>query len=112
MLLILQLIPQKFRDMQQHILGEKCILTIRNGYKMHVAYDRKTGKLRELGDFFYDLGLGGGELLIFELVNGTNFNVYIIGEDGNEIDYPSILHASQASSSCVGKFFPKLLVIK
>ncbi|WOH01235.1 hypothetical protein DCAR_0520616 [Daucus carota subsp. sativus] len=93
------LLPRKFCEMQQHILRENCILTIRNGYKMHVAYDRKTRKLRELGDLFNDFELGGGEVLIFELVDGNNFNVYIVGEDGNEINYPAILHTSQTSSS-------------
>lgn len=97
--------------MQQHILRENCILTIRNGYKMHVAYDRKTRKLRELGDLFNDFELRGGEVLIFELVDGNNFNVYIVGEDGSEINYPAILHTSQTSSSFAGNFVPNFIVI-
>lgn len=95
--------------MQQDNLKENCILTIRNGYKMHVPYDRNNRKFGEMGALFRDFGLAGGEVLIFELVDGRNFNLYIVGEDGNEIDYSAIPQSCQASSSCGGKFFPYFL---
>ena len=90
--------------MQRPILNEDCILYLRNGYKIHVSYDRENRKLVGVGDLFADFGLGGGEVLLFESDGNGKLKVYILGEDGNEIQYPSNLHASQSSSSMSGKF--------
>ncbi|WOG82393.1 hypothetical protein DCAR_0101557 [Daucus carota subsp. sativus] len=66
---------------------------------MHVSYDERNCRLEGLGDFFTVFGLVGGEVLLFEYVDGKDFIVYIFGEDGNEIDYPAIVNASETSSS-------------
>ncbi|KAL1831329.1 hypothetical protein ACET3Z_000980 [Daucus carota] len=92
------LIPQKFCDMQHNALSGNWILSIRNGYKIDVAYDQQSRKLIGLLDLFTDFQLVGGEILLFEYVDNSNFKLYIVGEDGNEIKYPAIVHSSQTSS--------------
>ena len=76
---------------------------LRNGYKIHVFYDRENRKLVGLGDLFADFGLVGGEFLLFESDGNGKFKIYIQGEDVNEIQYPSNQHTSQSSSSMLGK---------
>ncbi|WOH08669.1 hypothetical protein DCAR_0728113 [Daucus carota subsp. sativus] len=91
-------IPQKFCNMQQNTLQGNWILNIRNGYTMHVTYDHQNLRLEGMSDLFTDFQLVDGEVLIFQFVDGTNFNVYIMCEDGSEMEYPSVLHASQLLS--------------
>ncbi|KAL1804954.1 hypothetical protein ACET3Z_028022 [Daucus carota] len=88
-------LPHKFCDMQQDNLSGSWILSIRNGYQIHVVYDRQSMKLLGVSDLFSDFGLIGGEILLFESVDLRVFNVYIMGEDGCEIQYPEVVHRSQ-----------------
>ncbi|KAL1815676.1 hypothetical protein ACET3Z_018250 [Daucus carota] len=81
--------------MQQDNLSGSWILSIRNGYQIHVVYDRQSMKLLGVSDLFSDFGLIGGEILLFESVDLRVFNVYIMGEDGCEIQYPEVVHSSQ-----------------
>ena len=81
--------------MQQDNLSGSWILSIRNGYQIHVVYDRQSMKLLGVSDLFSDFGLIGGEILLFESVDLRVFNVYIMGEDGCEIQYPEVVHRSQ-----------------
>ena len=92
--------------MQRPILDANCIVCLRNGYKLPVFYDAENRKLVGFADLFADFGLVGGEVLLFESEGNGKFKVYILGEDGDEIQYPSIKHASQSSSSMAGKIFP------
>lgn len=91
--------------MQRNDLNGTWVLSIRNGYKIDVVYDRQSKKLFGVGDLFSDFGQNGGELLLFESVDFRIFNVYIVGEDGNEIQYPAIVHRSQTSEPVPGKNF-------
>ncbi|KAL1808431.1 hypothetical protein ACET3Z_025421 [Daucus carota] len=92
------ILPSKFCNMHGNTLQGNWILNIRKSYRMHVVYDRQNHRLLGISKLFSDFGIVGGEVLIFEFVDGSNFNLYIIGEDGNEIDYPSNGHASEHSS--------------
>lgn len=84
--------------MQQNTLQGNWILNMRNGYTMHFTYDQQNHRLEGMSDLFTDFRLVGGEVLIFQFVDGTNFNVYIMCEDGSEMEYPSVLHTSQLLS--------------
>ncbi|XP_063936916.1 uncharacterized protein LOC135147654 [Daucus carota subsp. sativus] len=44
---------------------------------------------------YSDFHLEGGELLVFEFAGDGNFNVYIIGRDFCEVEYPNVVHALQ-----------------
>ena len=70
---------------------------------MHVTYNQQNHRLEGMSDLFTDFQLVGGEVLIFQFVDGANFNVYIMCEDGSEMQYPSVLHASQLLSPNPGK---------
>ena len=50
-----------------------------------------------------DFELEGGEMLIFEVNGIFDFNVYIIGLDLTEIEYPNVVHYMQNSHPRVGK---------
>lgn len=80
------------------------VLRIRNGYCLHVTFDRRNCLLSGILDLFIDHGLTGGEVLVFEYVKNINFKFYIIGRDGVEIQYPSIVHASQSCSPLIDEF--------
>ena len=54
--LFFQSSPQKFCDMQRNDLNGTWVLSIRNGYKIDVVYDRQSKKLFGVGDLFSDFG--------------------------------------------------------
>ena len=70
---------------------------------MHVVYDRENYRLLGITKLFSDFGIVGGEVLTFEFVDGSNFNVHIFGEDGNEMHYNSNDHETEDSSPQTGK---------
>ncbi|WOG81911.1 hypothetical protein DCAR_0101067 [Daucus carota subsp. sativus] len=65
--------------MHENNLTGNWILSIRNGYKIPVAFDAENRKLVGVGEIFSDFGLVGGE-------------------DCNEIQYPAIVHSSHDTS--------------
>lgn len=71
---------------------------MRNGYSVCVYFDPSNYKVVGVRDLLIDHGLTGGKFLVFEFVDCKNFNVFIIGRDGAEIDYPEIVHDSQSCS--------------
>lgn len=73
-------------------------LKIRNCYKIWVTFDQSECLLVGMSNYFRDFGLIGGETLVFEYRDRQCFKVYIIGRHGAEIQYPSIVHASQTCS--------------
>ncbi|XP_074351618.1 uncharacterized protein LOC141690742 [Apium graveolens] len=93
------LLPKKFVIYHGDKLSQEWNLSIRNGYKLGVNFDSTNYKINGVRDLFTDYGLTGGEKLIFENVDGGNFNVFIIGLDGAEIEYPQILHVTQSEST-------------
>ena len=97
-----QFVPQKFCDIQKEYLKAKWILTMKNGHRMYVVYDRVNRKLSGMRKLFNDFGLIGGEILIFQYVDGSNFNVYIIGSDCSEIDYAPFEKVVETSSEFFG----------
>ena len=78
-------------------------LKLRNGYIVRVQLDLVKGQMAGLLWFFKDMELSGGELLLFEYFGRLNFNVYIIGCSGSEINYPDRVHCLQCCLPRTGK---------
>lgn len=100
----MQLVPIKFVVLHGDGLNGNWTLQLRNGYQLEVSFDRINYKLGGILDLFVDHGLIGGEVLVFEHVCNSMFKVFIVGRDGVEIQYPSIVHASQTCSPLTGIF--------
>lgn len=98
--------PQKFCDEYQSQFVENVKLKIRNGYRIWVRFDKMKCMILGMKSFFIDFGLVGGEILVFEHRDNMCFGVYIIGRHGAEIQYPSVVHASQNCSPRTVKVIP------
>ncbi|KAK1377744.1 hypothetical protein POM88_024488 [Heracleum sosnowskyi] len=77
-------------------------LSIRNGYKLLVNFDKSESLLVGMHSLFTEFALKGGEILLFEYCSRQLFNVYIIGKHGSEINYPRIVEASRNCNSEIG----------
>lgn len=80
-------------------------LRLRTGYEFWVDFDKGKQKLKGMSLFFKHFNLKGGESLVFDYCGGYNFNVFILGSDFSEIDYPSIVHHYQRCSPVEGLNF-------
>lgn len=71
-------------------------LHLRNGYNLPVQIDLVNSKMTGLLCFFKHFELKGGEYLLFEYFGRFKFNVYIIGTNGSEIQYPDLINCLPA----------------
>ncbi|KAK1397958.1 TF-B3 domain-containing protein [Heracleum sosnowskyi] len=70
-------------------------LILRTGYRLPVRFNPDKGTLDGLLPLYRDLGLNGGELLVFEYYGRFDMNLYVIGSNSSEIDYPHMVHDLQ-----------------
>lgn len=90
---------------KQARLGEKISLKFRNGYSIEVSFNKYWGKVVGVKKLYEDFGLEGGELLVFEYSGDGNFNIYIIGKDCCEVDYPTVVRSMPNTQLRKGNFF-------
>ena len=113
---MVQKLPTQFCSKYSDVLHESMELKLRNGYILPVQFDVVKCELKGVLWFFKDLELEGGEILLFEYFGRFKFNVYIIGRNGSEINYPDKLHCLQHRSSGIGyytnaSYFPLIYLI-
>ncbi|KAK1395837.1 TF-B3 domain-containing protein [Heracleum sosnowskyi] len=88
-------IPSDFCSKYGNQLPASFHVILRNGYRLPVDFDRRRGILKGFLWFFNHFDLKGGEMLLFEYYGRYDLNVYIIGTNCSEIEYPSIVHHLQ-----------------
>ncbi|KAL1813669.1 hypothetical protein ACET3Z_023734 [Daucus carota] len=88
-------IPCGYASKLGDLVGEKLLLKLKTGYCLEVTYNKGLGKMIGVEALYSDFHLEGGELLVFEFAGDGNFNVYIIGRDFCEVEYPNVVHALQ-----------------
>ncbi|XP_063936677.1 uncharacterized protein LOC108227884 [Daucus carota subsp. sativus] len=88
-------LPTKILDKYGHMLANCLLLGFRNGYEIPVVLDEERGTLSGLSTLYDDFELIGGQMLLFDFNGCSGFNVYVIGTDLREIDYPSVVHCMQ-----------------
>ena len=79
-------------------LNETVKLRFRNGYIIQVDFDRQNCRFVRMHDFFKDFSMKGGEILFFQYASRGVLDVFIIGADFGEIDYPAVVHSRQDST--------------
>ena len=88
---------------------------------LHVEFEKNRGMLKGVLCFFKNFELKGGELLVFEYFGRSNINVYILGANCSEINYPNNMFQWFECLPSLGKYspsfmshcsFPKLYVVK
>ncbi|KAK1368761.1 TF-B3 domain-containing protein [Heracleum sosnowskyi] len=70
-------------------------LILRTGYRLPVFFNKGRLILNGVYCLFRDFGLKGGEMLLFEYFGREDINVYIIGINGSEVEYPHVIHHLQ-----------------
>ena len=65
-------------------------------------FNDKKGTIFGLSTFYDGFDLVGGEMLVFDFSGVSDFNVYVIGNDLSEIDYPDVFHYMQKKRPRVG----------
>ena len=58
-------------------------------------HNDENGTISGLSTVYADLDLKVGEMLVFEFDGSMHFNVYVIGTDLLEIEYPCVVHQFQ-----------------
>lgn len=79
------------------------MLKFRNGYEIPVNLNDDDWTIYGVSNLYEDFGLNGGEMLVFEFNGKSDFNVYVIGSDLTEIQYPNIVHHMQKNRPKLGK---------
>ena len=74
-----------------HLLPSTVDLKLRNGFVVPVELDRSKGVLNGVLCFFKYLKLKGDEWLLFEYSGRYYLNVYIIGSNCSEMNYPDVI---------------------
>ncbi|WOH10833.1 hypothetical protein DCAR_0730306 [Daucus carota subsp. sativus] len=82
-------LPRRFCEKYGSRLVSSVHLKVRNGYVLHVEFEKNRGMLKGVLCFFKNFELKGGELLVFEYFGRSNINVYILGANCSEINYPN-----------------------
>lgn len=100
-----QTLPNAFYSKYSNRLVGHVELNLRNGYVLPLRLDYNTGVLNGFLVFFMELELKGGEFMLFEYFGRYNFNVYLLGTNGTEIDYPHTVHYMQRRLPRAGKNF-------
>ncbi|KAK1399862.1 hypothetical protein POM88_009725 [Heracleum sosnowskyi] len=88
-------IPSDFCSKYGNRLPASFHVILRNGYRLPVDFDQRRGILKGFLWFFNHFDLKGGEMLLFEYYGRYDLNVYIIGTNCSEIEYPHIVHHLQ-----------------
>ncbi|XP_063938707.1 uncharacterized protein LOC135148264 [Daucus carota subsp. sativus] len=107
-------LPNAFYSKYSNRLVGHVELNLRSGYVLPLRLDYNTGVLNGFLVFFMELELKGGEFMLFEYFGRYNFNVYLLGTNGTEIDYPHTVHYMQrrlpraVNVACGGWRFVKL----
>lgn len=96
LLIFCQKLPAKFCSKYTNLLHDEMELHLRNGYNLPVQIDLVNSKMTGLLCFFKHFELKGGEYLLFEYFGRFKFNVYIIGTNGSEIQYPDLINCLPA----------------
>ncbi|KAK1398582.1 hypothetical protein POM88_008445 [Heracleum sosnowskyi] len=88
-------VPRRYCTQYGESLPTTFRLKVRTGYEFSVDFDKRKQRISGLSLFYKNFGLKGGESLVFEYCGGYNFNLFILGDDFSEIEYPSIVHHFQ-----------------
>ena len=86
-------------------LQECFLMKFRNGYELPVYFSDDQWTISGVSNLYEDFGLNGGEMLLFEFNGKSDFNVYVIGSNLTEIEYPNIVHYLQKNRPRVGKIW-------
>ncbi|WOH08668.1 hypothetical protein DCAR_0728112 [Daucus carota subsp. sativus] len=88
-------VPHRFCEKHGHRIPQTLFLEFRNGYRVQITFSYDLGTFLGIQCLYDDFDLEGGELFLFQYNGVDGFNVYLIGRDFCEIDYPAIVHRSQ-----------------
>nr|XP_017215255.1 PREDICTED: uncharacterized protein LOC108193204 [Daucus carota subsp. sativus]XP_017215256.1 PREDICTED: uncharacterized protein LOC108193204 [Daucus carota subsp. sativus] len=88
-------VPKKILGRYGDRLPERFFFNFRNGYELPVKFTKDTGIIKGMQTLYQDFDLTAGEMLLFEYNGMTDLNVYVIGKDKREIDYPHLVHSTQ-----------------
>ena len=88
---MLQSLPREFCAKYGHLLQSTVDLKLRNGYVIPVEFDMSKGILNGVLCFFKYLELKGDEWLLFQYFGRYYINVYVIGSNCSEVNYPYII---------------------
>lgn len=89
-------------------------LKLRTRYLLPLDLDKRRGVLQGFCEFYNNLRLKGGEFLVFEYYGHFGLNVYILGSNCSEIEYPPIVHENQTCNPLRGNIsaFTVLILIQ
>lgn len=87
--------PQKLLSKYGNIILKYFLLKFLNGYQILVMHNEEKGAVTGISTLYADLDFKAGEMLVFEFDGSSNFNVYVIGTDLLEIEYPVVVHHFQ-----------------
>ncbi|XP_063947046.1 uncharacterized protein LOC108213909 [Daucus carota subsp. sativus] len=88
-------LPAKIISKYGDIIPKCLLLKFLNGYQIPVMRNEEKGTLSGLSTVYADFDLKAGEMLVFQFDGSSNFNVYVIGTDLLEIEYPCVVHHFQ-----------------
>ena len=87
--------PSKILSKYGSRIQDCFLLKFRNGYEIPVVFHREEGVISGLSTLYEDFELEPGQMLVFEFDRSYHFNVYGIGTDFSEIEYPQVAHHLQ-----------------
>lgn len=88
-------IPASFTNAFGERLPSSFQLKLRNGFLVPVDFDKRRGILKGLSSLYEKFNLNGGEMLVFEYYGRVHLNVYVLGTDCCEIEYPMVVNDFQ-----------------
>ncbi|WOH06079.1 hypothetical protein DCAR_0625502 [Daucus carota subsp. sativus] len=89
------LLPEKILSQYGNKLPKNLLLKFRNGYEIPVSNFEEGGLIYGISSLYEDFEMEPGQLLVFEYDGQSGFNVYVIGKNLVEIDYPLLVHETQ-----------------
>ena len=90
-----QYLPSKILSKYGSRIQDCFLLKFWNGYEIPVVFHREEGVISGLSTLYEDFELEPGQMLVFEFDGSYHFNVYGIGTDFSEIEYPQVVHHLQ-----------------
>lgn len=97
------MLPSDFKLKYGDKLPPEFELKLRTGYNLPIDYDKNTGLMKGMSIFYRHFAFKGGEVLVFEYYGRFDLNLYILGADCCEIEYPMILHHFQTGNALLRK---------
>ena len=97
--------PEKILSQYGNKLPKHLLLKFRNGYEIPVSIFEEGGLIYGISSLYEDFEMEPGQLLVFEYDGQSGFNVYVIGKNLVEIDYPLLVHETQKTRPRNGMFF-------